>query len=541
MPPADAEQPGGAERVQVLEWIEQRLRKFDCGNAARPGRVTLRRLNRTEYNNTIRDLTGLDLKPANDFPSDDVGNGFDNIGDVLSLPPILLEKYLLAATHVAEQVTQNPQATQRVFPHEARDPNDTNDVVKAARANAVSFASRAFRRAIDEDESERLFQLMRKAWESGAPKNEIMQATITVVLASPHFIYRVEKDSPNDFENGVRHLNDFELASRLSYFLWSSMPDDRLLELASQGKLHTKEQIIGEVDRMLADKKAAALTDNFAGQWLQLRDLDAISPDPVKFAAFDAKLRRSMRRETEMLFSTIATENRSILELLSADYSFVDERLARHYGIDGVEGDEFQRVDLNGRRRGVLMHGSILMLTSNPTRTSPVKRGKWVLENLLAEPPPPPPPAVPELGAAGETLGTLRQQMEQHRANPNCAVCHVKMDAVGFGLENFDAIGSWRDADGRERIDPSGILPGGRKFNGPLDLVQILVEDKKAEFSRCMTAKMLTYALGRGLGVADRCTVSSIVEQLAEDNYRFATLVKSIVTSQPFTHQESGH
>lgn len=318
------------------------------------------------------------------------------------------------------------------------------------------------------------------------------------------------------------------------------MPDERLFDLAQQQRLHTAEQLSAEVERMLADPKASALVENFAGQWLQLRDLEGLSPDPVKFAAFDAQLRRSMRRETELLFMSIFNENRSILELLSADYSYVNARLARHYGIEGIEGDEFQRVDLAGKRRGVLMHGSILLLTSNPTRTSPVKRGKWVLENLLAEPPPPPPPGVPELPAAGETLGSLRQQMEQHRANPNCAVCHVKMDAVGFGLENFDAIGSWRDADGREKIDPSGMLPGGRKFNGPLDLAQILVEDKKTEFSRCMTLKMLTYALGRGLGVADRCTVSSIVNQLAQDNYRSTTLIKSIVTSLPFTHQESG-
>ncbi len=540
MPPADAEQPEGADRVKTIEWIEQRLREFDCGAASRPGRVTMRRLNKTEYNLTIRDLTGLDLQLAKDFPSDDVGNGFDNIGDVLSLPPILMEKYLDAANQIATAVVKNEAALNQVFPQKASDEKNLDEVVEVARANASSFAMRAFRRPLDTEESERLFNLMRAAWEANASKEEIIQATLTAVLASPHFLYRVEDDDPADFVDGVRPLNDFELASRLSYFLWSSMPDERLMQLAGEKKLHTTEQLNAEVDRMLADPKSLALVENFAGQWLQLRDLEALSPDPVKFAAFDAKLRKSMRRETELLFTNILKENRSILELLSADYSFVDARLAKHYGIEGVSGDEFQKVDLQGKRRGMLMHGSILLLTSNPTRTSPVKRGKWVLENLLAEPPPPPPPNVPELGATGVTLGTLRQQMEQHRENPNCAVCHVKMDAVGFGLENFDAIGSWRDADGRDKIDPSGTLPGGRKFNGPLDLVQILVEDKKAEFSRCVTMKMLTYALGRGLGVADRCTVSSIVNKLAEEEYRFATLVKSIVTSQPFTYQESG-
>ncbi|MDX1926704.1 MAG: DUF1592 domain-containing protein [Pirellulaceae bacterium] len=540
MPPADAEQPEDADRVKTIEWIEQRLREFDCGSASRPGRVTMRRLNKTEYNNTIRDLTGLDLQLANNFPSDDVGNGFDNIGDVLSLPPILMEKYLDAANQIASAVVKNEAALNKVFPLKASDEKNLEEVVEVARANASGFALRAFRRPLEAEESERLFNLMRAAWEADASKEEIIQATLTAVLASPHFLYRVEDDKPADFVDGVRPLNDFELASRLSYFLWSSMPDERLFQLAGEKKLHTAEQLSAEVDRMLADPKSKALVDNFAGQWLQLRDLEALSPDPAKFSAFDAKLRKSMRRETELLFTNIMKENRSILELLSANYSFVDERLAKHYGLEGIKGDEFQKVELNGKRRGMLMHGSILLLTSNPTRTSPVKRGKWVLENLLAEPPPPPPPNVPELGAAGVTLGTLRQQMEQHRENPNCAVCHVKMDAVGFGLENFDAIGSWREADGRETIDPSGTLPGGRKFNGPLDLVQILVEDKKAEFSRCMTTKMLTYALGRGLGVSDRCTVSSIVNKLSEEEYRFATLVKAIVTSQPFTFQESG-
>ncbi len=540
MPPADAEQPDDTQRVQLIEWLEQRLRQFDCGTVNRPGRVTLRRLNRIEYNNTVRDLTGLDLQLANDFPSDDVGNGFDNIGDVLSIPPILMEKYLDAARRIAAETIKSPEAFAKVFPLKPNDPNNLEEVVDVARTNARNFATRAFRRPLSGEEADRLVSLMRIAWEAGASREEIIEATITAVLASPHFIYRVEDDSNGQFVDGIRPLNDFELASRLSYFLWSTMPDDRLMQLASQGQLHTEEQLQAEVDRMLSDPKSGALVANFAGQWLQLRDLDNLSPDPAKFASFDAKLRQSMRRETELLFTSIMQENRSILELLSADYSYVDQRLAQHYGIEGIHGDSFQKVSLDGKRRGMLMHGSILLLTSNPTRTSPVKRGKWVLENLLAEPPPPPPPNAPVLNESGETLGTLRQQMEQHRANPNCAVCHTKMDAVGFGLENFDAIGSWRDLDGQDKIDPSGTLPGGRTFHGPLDLVQILVEDKKTEFSRCMTMKMLTYALGRGLGVSDRCTVSTIVSKTASDDYRFRTLVKAIVSSQPFLYQESG-
>ena len=367
-----------------------------------------------------------------------------------------------------------------------------------------------------------------------------MQSLVTAVLASPHFLVRVEDDAGAAFVDGVRQLNDYELASRLSYFLWSSMPDETLFEAAREGELHTPEQIAAQAKRMLLDPKAQALVDNFAGQWLQLRDLELLSPDPVLFGDFDRELRRAMRRETELLFAHIMAENRSVLELLDADYTFVNERLARHYGIEQVTGPEFQQVALSGRRRGVLMHGSILLLTSNPTRTSPVKRGKWVLDNLLAEPPPPPPPNVPELGDEAEVLGTLRQRMEQHRADPNCAVCHTKMDALGFGLENFDAIGKWRDADGREMIDPSGELPGGRKFAGPVELVKILAEEKKNEFARCITTKMLTYALGRGVGVSDRCTVKTIVAQLANDDYRFHRLVESIVTSPQFMLQESG-
>ena len=540
MPPADAEQPSATDRVQTLEWIESQLQNFDCGAISGPGRVTMRRLNRSEFNNTVRDLTGLPLTLADDFPSDDVGNGFDNIGDVLTIPPILLEKYLAAAHAIATAITDDPAARKKAFPLTPQQPDDLEEVVAVARKNVSDFARRAWRRPLAASEVDRLMELMKGAWDADATEVEIMQTAITAILASPNFVYRVEEDEAAQYIDGVRSLNDHELASRLSYFLWSSMPDQRLFELAQQSKLHTAEQLEAEVDRMLEDPKSMALVENFAGQWLQLRDLQRLSPDPTLYASFDEKLRRSMRRETELLFASIMQENRSLLDLLNADYTYVDERLAEHYGMEGITGDEFQRVELTGNRRGVLMHASVLLLTSNPTRTSPVKRGKWVLDNLLAEAPPPPPPNVPELAGAGEALGTLRQQMEQHRADPNCAVCHVKMDAVGFGLENFDGIGKWRETDGRERIDPSGSLPGGKTFSGPVELVEILAEEKKSEFVRCATTKMLTYALGRGLNVSDRCTINTIVANLSNQDYRFVPLVKLIVTSQPFTMQESG-
>ena len=536
MPPPEQPQPTADELIAVDAAIRTELATFDCTAEQHPGRVTLRRLNKAEYNNTIRDLIGLDLKLADDFPSDDVGNGFDNIGDVLSLPPVLLEKYLMAAQSVADQAFADPQARARVLVHVAETDGDRIDV---ARRNVREFAERAYRRPITEDEQERLFGIMKLAYEQDSSMDEIFKAVISAVLSNPHFLFRVERDAGSDDEDGIRELDSYEVASRLSYFLWSSMPDETLFDLARSGKLTHPEVIVAQARRMLADPGSTALVDNFAGQWLQLRDVSRLMPDPELFPDFDGELRSAMRRETELFFESMIRENRSVLEFLNADFTFVNERLARHYGIPGVSGSEFQQVALQADRRGVLTHASILMLTSNPTRTSPVKRGKWILDNILAEPPPAPPANVPELEEGAETLGSLREQMEQHRSNPACSVCHLKMDAIGFGLENFDAIGAWRDRDGRFDIDASGELPGGRKFGGAVDLMEILVQEKKTEFCRCLAGKMLTYALGRGLSSYDRCTINDVVQNLAENEYRFEALITAIVTSAPFTMRES--
>ena len=535
MPPADEAQPEPTEVVRFLEALEVELSAFDCAAHARPGRVTLRRLNKAEYDNTIRDLVGLDLQLAADFPSDDVGHGFDNIGDVLSVSPILLEKYLAAAERVAEEVWGNEEARRRVFVHE---PSSDDERIEVALRNVREFAERAYRRPLRDDEQQRLFELMRFAWEQDSSEDEIFRTVIAAILSNPNFLFRVEQDPEPDDADGVRELDGFELASRMSYFLWSSMPDQQLLELARAGQLTQPDVLRAETRRMLADPKSQALVDNFAGQWLQLRDVSRLTPDPGKFPEFDDELRTAMRRETELFFAAVVRENRSVLEFLNADFSFLNARLAQHYGVDGVTGAEFQRVPLGTRRRGVLTHASILMLTSNPTRTSPVKRGKWILENMLAEPPPPPPPNVPELEENAETLGSLREQMEQHRANPSCAVCHIKMDALGFGLENFDAVGQWRDRDGQFQVDASGQLPGGHTFNGAAELMQILVTENRDEFCRCLAQKLLTYALGRGLESYDRCTVNDLVDALAADDYRFESLITAIVTSKPFTQRE---
>ena len=542
MPPADFAELDNDSLQKLVKGIEYELSQFDCSVENRPGRVTIRRLNKAEYNNTIRDLTGLDLRLADDFPSDDVGNGFDNIGDVLSLPPILLEKYLQSAEMIAKSIWTDENIRRRVFPVQPES-ESLEDQVVAAAENVRQFATKAFRRPLRDDEKQKLFQLMRTTWQRDGTAEEIMQTVTTAILSNPHFLFRVEDDSLEASESlerkgTARKLNSYELASRLSYFLWSSMPDERLFELASRDKLQDREILIAEARRMLQDPKAVALVDNFAGQWLQLRDIERLTPDPNLFPSFTQSLGQAMRQETEKVFIDIVQNDRSILDFLNADYTYVNEPLAKHYGIDGVSGNEFRRVALRGGRRGILTHASILTLTSNPTRTSPVKRGKWILDNILDEPPPPPPSDVPDLEESGETLGSLREQMEQHRANPSCAVCHRTMDAIGFGLENFDAVGVWRDRDGQELIDASGKLPSDQEFRGATELMEILAGEKKEAFARCLSEKILTYALGRGLVSFDRCVINDAVEALNENDYRFSALVAAVVTSDAFTMRE---
>jgi hypothetical protein len=560
MPPADQTQPAEETLIEIGGAIRAQLQSFDCSGQQRPGRVTIRRLNRSEYNNTIRDLVGVAFRPADDFPSDDVGYGFDNMADVLSMSPILLEKYLSAAEGIVDQAFAEAATRGRI---EIESGERSESYAGRLRGDIRRFASKAFRRPVSDEEVERLAEMAiaigdgdhgdgDRQSDRGRFDNGPLRAACTAILTSPHFLFRIERDpesgeTPGDEAEGdgdsndatiVRKLDGYEIATRLSYFLWSSMPDDRLFELADRGELGDIATLEAEVDRMLRDDKARALVDNFAGQWLQLRDVAVLSPDPVKYPAFDEALRAAMTEETERFFEAVIREDRSVLDFLNADFSYINERLAKHYGMSGIEGDEFRRVALSGQRRGVLTHASILMLTSNPTRTSPVKRGQWILNNILGEPPPPPPPGVEELNDDDETLGSLREKMEQHRANPACAVCHRQMDALGFGLENFDGIGAWRDRDGRFEIDPSGELPGNQAFAGPAELMSILAQGRRDAFSRCLAEKVLTYGLGRGLGPYDRCAVNAILDRLAADGYRFSTLVKAVVTSEPFLYRE---
>jgi len=326
------------------------------------------------------------------------------------------------------------------------------------------------------------------------------------------------------------------LACRLSYFLWSSMPDAELFALADANKLNFPEELDRQVRRMLLDPKAQSLAENFAGQWLNLRNLDDIKPDPQQFKSFSDELRSDMKRETFTFFNAVVAEDRSLLDFLNADFSFVNERLARHYGIEGVVGDEFRRISLQSvNRAGILTQASILTLTSNPTRTSPVKRGKWIMENILGTPPPDPPADIPDLAVTQKVAPELplRKQLEIHRQDASCAVCHREMDTLGLGFENFDAIGRWRIKSGDQPIDPSGVLPDGKKFESPLELVAIL-RSRGDGFVRALAEKMLVYALGRGLTFYDRCAIDKIVDSVVEQDYRFSVLVTEIVKSEPF-------
>jgi hypothetical protein len=418
--------------------------------------------------------------------------------------------------------------------------DESKAVEERSREVLERFASRAYRRPVTKDELERLMLLATSRLRKGEKWEAAMQFVMTAVLVSPKFLFRVELDDRPNSTN-PHALDEYQLASRMSYFIWSSMPDQELFDLAAKKQL--SQNIESQVKRMLRDPKATALVDNFVVQWLQLQPLRNATPDPKKFPQFDERLRAAMLTETKMFFAELIREDRKILDILDADFTYVNGPLARLYGISqGPRGggrrnyEQFVRVQLKGTNRGgVLTQASVLTVTSNPGRTSPVKRGRYVLEQLLGTPPPPPPANVPELEKDGKPVnaGTLRQQMEAHRKNPACANCHAKMDGLGFGLENFDAIGGFRTKDGDAPIDSSGELPGGVTFTGPVELKAVLL-GKKDLFTKCLTEKMLIYALGRGLEFYDRRAVNAITAAVAKQDYRFSALVTEIVKSDPF-------
>jgi hypothetical protein len=403
-----------------------------------------------------------------------------------------------------------------------------------AKTILTTLARRAYRQPVADADLQRLLGFYQEGRREGSFDTGI-QTALQRILASPKFVFRAERDPDTVAPGAPYRLTDLELASRLSFFLWSSIPDDELLRVAEQGRLRTPAVLSQQVRRMLADKKSSALVANFAGQWLQLRNLRNMMPNSEEFPDFDDNLRQAFQRETELFVESIVREDRSALDLLSADYTFVNERLARHYKMPGVYGSHFRRVPVTDEaRRGLLGKGGVLMVTSHVDRTSPVARGKWILDNLLGAPPPPPPADVPPFPEGEESKSkSVRERMEQHRANPVCASCHRVMDPLGFALENFDAVGAWRTKDGGQPIDVSGQLADGTQVNGAVMLRQALLS-KPDVLVTTLTEKLMTYGVGRGVGYADMPTVRTIVRDAAANNYRFSSLVLGIVSSKPF-------
>ena len=595
MPPAKKPQPSREQRQEIAQWIKSAVFCIDPANPD-PGRVTVRRLNRVEYRNTIRDLMGIDYATQTEFPPDDTGYGFDTIADVLTLSPMLLEKYMIAAEKiVAKAVPEKkegakPEVYARFFPREV--PARSKERLAYAREILSNFARKAFRRPVDEKTVKRLAALAEedysqpgKTFESG-----IGQAMVAV-LASPRFIFREEGTEMNSDPRGNPLVDEYALATRLSYFLWSSMPDEELMRLAGEGRL--RGDLAAQMQRMLQDKRSQDFVRNFTGQWLRARDVenvqiedhevlkrergtdsemahlrrryhelqdkpsDEITEEEKKeradirgsfFKRFQAplepglssQLRRDMRKETEEVFSYVVLEDRSLLELIQSDYTFLNERLAHQYGITNVTGDEMRRVTLppDSPRGGVLTEGTVLVVTSNPTRTSPVKRGLFILDGILGTPPPPPPANIPPLEDAAKGLTnqapSLRETLAAHRANALCASCHNRMDPLGLAMENFNALGMWRTNELSQPINAAGTLLTGESFSSFRELKGILAQKHAKDFYRTLTEKMLTYALGRGLDYSDVETVDQIVNRIEKANGHASALLTGIVDSAPF-------
>ena len=563
MPPAEEPQPSADLRQRLITFVEQDVFRLDPARPD-PGHVVLRRLNRSEYAHTIRDLTGLDVEVRGELPSDDTGYGFDTIGDVLSMSPMLVEKYLDLASSVAEAVVDEavpergtsgdarryPSAVRRVF---AMGPPPTDAEAQPAhlRDTISRLADRAFRGRSDDAITDRLVGVARTALEQPDGSFErAVAAALTAMLSSPRFLFRIEADGradpPAAPEPPAVPLDDVALASRLAYFLWSSMPDDELLALAREGRLGA--DLDRQIDRMIADPRSNRFVSDFVGQWLRTRDVETAPFDVRRVLGgrdrslgqriFSHHVRRAMREETELLIAHVLRDNRPATELLVGRQTFLYEPLAGFYGIPDVEGSEMRLVSLadDSHRGGLLTHGSLLAVTSNPTRTSPVKRGQFILENLLGTPAPPAPPNVPALEAVAVSSGrkpTMRKMMELHSQDSLCASCHARMDPLGLALEHYNALGQWRGADA-EGIDTSGRLITGETFADAGELAALIAGPRRRDFHRCLAEKMLVYALGRGLEYFDGPAVDTITERLDRDGGGFGTLVHAVCESVPF-------
>lgn len=542
MPPEGRPPLPDAQREALSRWIKQTLEDLPNVDVARrdAGPALIRRLNRSEYNRTLRDLFGINFDAAGavGMPGDAVGEAFDNLASALNIAPALLEKYFAAADKVLDRLGQDRKAHDALF---FVKPGKDVSKREAARRILARFARRAYRRPVAEREVERLVKLFDKADTRGERFEDALRYPIRAVLVSPYFLFRIEEDRAAEGSARGSRVGDHELAVRLSYFLWSSMPDEELMRLADESKLADATVLEQQVRRMLKDAKARALTEDFAAQWLQIRKLPEARPSTEFFPTFTPSLRQAMYDETATFFDKLRTEDRSILQLLDADYTYLNEELAKHYGIDGVKGRQLREVSLQAgdHRGGLLGMGSVLALTSHTSRTSPTLRGKWVLEVIFGTPPDPPPPDAGMLKdehKPGEEAKTFREQMALHAHRPSCAACHKKIDPLGFALENFDAVGRWRDNVGGRPVDNAAQLLSGEKFAGPQGLKEVVLR-RQNEFVRNVAERMLTYALGRELHEYDELAVREVTAALKQEEHRFSALVLGIVRSFPFQHR----
>lgn len=533
MPPPKKAQPNDEARARVVDFLRTTLAHPDATKVPRdPGRTLIHRLSRLEYNNTIRDLLGVDTRPADKFPPDGGGGGgFDNNAATLYVPPILMERYLAAAAEIAAAAKPEFLFTSR--------PGTGKSERTAAGESLATLAGRAFRRPADAEQMNGLLALYDDARKGGESWEDGIRLGTRAMLVSPAFLFRVEDEQAGAEASRV---SEFGLASRLSYFLWSSMPDEPLLALAAARKLHDSETLDGQVRRMLADPKARTFAENFSSQWLRTKELKTgVMPAADKFPEFTPALRDAMYRETIEFFQALLRENRPLTDFLDSDYTYANEILAKQYGVPDVSGEDFRRVQHTDRNRGgVITMSAVLTLTSYPRRTSPVSRGKWVMEEILGTPPPAPPPMIKTLPTSDKPKNGLsfRQQLEFHRRKAECAGCHSRMDPLGMGLENFNPIGAWRTDIAGAPVDAAGQLPDSRAFNGPVEMKQLLLE-RKDEFVRNLTERMLSYALGRGVEPGDWFPVHQISKAVAADGYRTQRLVLEIVRSFPFQYRRS--
>jgi len=548
MPPEGKSSPEGGQREQLLGWLG-RLPKpdVDCTKLASDrtqsfyeGHVMSRRLTRDEYERTVRDLVGVKLELAEDLPADGAGGeGFDATGDTLFTSTLGVEKYMAAAELVVGGVLPDDESgmgeEERVAQARLFGPvtGEEKSPREAARAVVSRFMRLAFRRPVGEDEVERYLALYDRRVERGEGMAAGLRLTLSAVMVSPHFLFLVE---PEPEQAGTQPLGPYPLASRLSYFLWSTMPDEPLLALAESGALVRDEVLVGQVRRMLADPRARALGERFVMQWLEVDKLGVeVRPDPVRFPEFDDRLAASMREEVAVFFNHLVRDNEPLTRLLDADYTFVDARLAAHYGLSAGEGDGWRRVSVAGTPRGGLLGmAAVHTLTSFPLRTSPVLRGRWVLDSLLGDKVPPPPPDVPPLKVdeAGLTSSSLREQLEIHRKHPDCSGCHNKMDPLGFGLESFDALGRLRT----EGVDTRGTLPSGETFDGPAELKSVLLARREA-ILRTLVRRLTGYALGRELNRFDGCVIDAAMKALSANESRPQPAIEAIVLSLPFRNR----